>query len=174
MIQAALKIGIRVLKAPPRACGILIQDPDGSFFAADTDATFVDRMDRTSKACAAIEARGLGFAEVISLAKSFASRDQANIFRRQEEEFAKLDEILAPAGLRAPRISFEEPWFQSLLRAKDIHEERQVQRAIAKWADAEIHKAVYAMSIKLNAGKANIWSSVLRAHGGCLGISQRH
>jgi hypothetical protein len=137
MLLAALKIGIRALKAPSRAGWTLIQDPDGSFFAADTDATFVDRVDRTSDACAAIEAGGLGFAEVISLAKSFASRDQADIIRRQEEEFAKLDEILAPAGLRAPRISFEEPWYRSLLRAKDIHEQRQVQRAIAEWADAD-------------------------------------
>lgn len=136
-IQAARKIGMRALKGPSRVGWILIQDPEGSFFAPDTDAKFADRMDRTNSACSAIEARGLGFARVQSLAKSFATRDQADIIRKNEEEFAKLDPMLAPAGLRMPRIPFEEPWFSSLLRARDIHEQRQVQRAIAEWADAD-------------------------------------
>jgi hypothetical protein len=74
---------------------------------------------------------------IMSLAKSFASREQADIIRKQQEEFARLDQILAPPGMQAPRIHFEEPWFSSLLRARDIHEQRQVQRAIAEWADAD-------------------------------------
>jgi len=136
-IQAALKTGMRALKGPSRIGWILIQDPDGRFFAPDADAAFADRMDRTDSACSAIETRGLGFARAQSLAKSFATRDQADIIRKNEEEFAKLDAMLAPAGLRMPRIPFEEPWFSSLLRARDIHEQRQVQRAIAEWADAD-------------------------------------
>ncbi len=136
-IQAARKIGMRALKAPSRVGWILIRDPDGSFFAPDADAKFAARMDRTNDACSAIEARGLGFAQAQSLAKSFAARDQADIARKNEEEFAKLDAMLAPAGLRAPRIQVDEPWFTSLLRARHIHEQRQVQRAIAEWADAD-------------------------------------
>ena len=136
-IQAALKIGMRALKAPSRVGWTLIKDTNGTFFAHDAEAKFGDRMDRTNNASAAIEARGVGFALIKSLASSFAERDRAEITKQQEEEFAKLDEMLAPAGLRAPRIAFEEPWLRSLLRAKDIHEQRQVQRAIAEWADAD-------------------------------------
>lgn len=117
-IQAALKVGLRALKGPSRVGWILIQDPDESFFAPDADAAFADRMDRTNNSCSEIEARGLGFAQVKSLAKSFASREQADIIRRQEQEFVSLDQMLAPPGLRAPKIHFEEPWFTSLLRAK--------------------------------------------------------
>jgi hypothetical protein len=136
-IQAALKVGMRALRAPSRARWTLIEDAIGSFFAHDAEAKFADPMGRTNDACAAIEARGVGFALIKSLATSFAKRDRAEIAKQQEEEFAKLDEMLAPAGLRAPRIAFEEPWFRSLLRAKDIHEKRKVQRAVAEWADAD-------------------------------------
>ena len=44
---------------------------------------------------------------------------------------------MAQAGLHIPRMQFGEPWFRSVLRAKDIHEQRQVQRAVAEWADAD-------------------------------------
>jgi hypothetical protein len=52
----------------------------------------------------AIEARGLGFSRVQSLAKSVATGDQADIIRKNEEEFAKLDAMLAPLKLRMPKI----------------------------------------------------------------------
>lgn len=140
-IQAARKIGMRALRGPSRCGWNSIQDPDGSFFAPDADAKFADRMDRTLNACSAIEARGLGFARVQSLAKSFASREHADVIRKQEEEFAKLNERIArldpPPKLILPKIHFEEPWFTSLLRARDIHEQHKVQRAIAEWADAD-------------------------------------
>lgn len=66
---------------------ILIQDPKGTFFAPDADAAFADRMDLTNSACSAIEARGLGFAQVKFLATFFASREQADIIRNRKKNW---------------------------------------------------------------------------------------
>ena len=46
-IEAALKIGMRALKAPPRTGWTLIKDADRKFFADDAEARIPDRMERT-------------------------------------------------------------------------------------------------------------------------------
>jgi len=106
-MRAALKTGMRALKAPPRIAWVKIADAD--FFAPDTDAKFPDRTDRSMNACTAIELRGLGFA----LAESITN------------EFAKRDNVVNEIPLK------------SLGRARDEHEEGRVKRAIREWADAD-------------------------------------
>ena len=108
-IEAALKIGMRALKAPNRIGWIRIDDPDGSFFAPDADAKFTDRMNRSMDVCTAIESRGLGYALVKSIANELAKRDN---------------------------VVNEMP-MQSLGRAKDVHDEGRVKRAVSEWADAD-------------------------------------
>lgn len=109
-IQAARKIGLRALRGPARVGWIRIEDPDGMFFESDgSEAQSFERLERTTQAAIAIEARGLGHALVMSLAQHFAARGKAS----------------------------DTLWLQSLRGAKDVHEQRQVQRAIAEWADAD-------------------------------------
>jgi hypothetical protein len=109
MIEAALKIGMRALKAPPRTGWILIDDPDGRFFALEADGDFVDRMNKSIDVCEAIESRRLGFALIKSTAVEFAKRDNVDY----------------------------EMSFQSLVQARDVHEKGRVKRAVAEWADAD-------------------------------------
>ena len=73
------------------------------------------RIDRFQNLDSEIEARGLGRAR----AKQIAAR-------------------LAGSG------TFLGPWFTPLGAAKDIHEKREVARAVAEWADADSVAAHYA------------------------------
>jgi hypothetical protein len=167
-IEAARKIGMRALRGPARPGWIRINDVDGSFFEPDrSEEGLSERLDRASRVASAIEARGVGFVVVKSLAAYFSERDRADVAANQEKAFALVEEMLARAGLHAPRIPVEEPWFTSLLRAKDIHEERQVQRAIAEWADADSVAAHVGYGIDFfcteDEGKTGGASSVLDA-----------
>jgi hypothetical protein len=135
-VQAALKIGMRALRVP-RIGWIRIEDKDGSFFAPD-ELELSERLDGTMSAARAIESRGVGRAVIEDLGRTFAARDRAEIERKQEEEHAALDVLLKSAGMPgAPKIWFDEPWFESLNRAKDVHEVNAVKRAVSEWADGD-------------------------------------
>jgi hypothetical protein len=109
-IQAALALGIRVLKAPPRVGGIRLEHSDANVFLQDRDdANLAARLDRSTAAAEAMEARGLGQARAASLSQQFANR------------------------AKTPNMS----WLQGLSLARDIHEENAVKRAIAEWADGD-------------------------------------
>lgn len=108
-LEAALKVGMRALSAP-RIGNTRIEDPTGIIYFKEVanSAAQKRRLDNYSAAARAIESKGLGFAQVTNLAKQFALR----------------------AGV-------EEPWYKSLARATNIHEEKAVNRAIAEWADCD-------------------------------------
>lgn len=103
-VQAALALGMRALRAPPRFAWARVEDPEGVIFEPDSSEV----QNRSFDIARTIEERGVGDQAVKLLAEQFASRDKV-----------------------------QEPWTDSLLRAKDIHENRAVSRAIAEWADAD-------------------------------------
>lgn len=106
-IQAALQIGMRALKTP-RIGGFRIIDPD--FYEPDSSETALsERLNKTMDAVKAIEDRGVGYTVVRSIAAEFARRDNV----------------------------INEMPMQSLRRARDVHEEGRVSRAVAEWADAD-------------------------------------
>ena len=109
-ISAARNLGLRALRGPPRIGWISIRDDDGTFYTeAVTDDASVTRMEKTIAVATAIQARGLGQAQIAELALSFSER-------------------AGKAG---------EPWFEGLRRARDAREEEQIKRAVAEWADAD-------------------------------------
>jgi hypothetical protein len=86
---------------------------EGDFYVPETDEARVERYDRFVTLALAIEARGLGHPRVLAIARRWADR--------------------------APN----EHWYQVLGMAKDIHEEREVARAVAEWSDADSIAAHY-------------------------------
>jgi hypothetical protein len=107
-VGAAIRIGLRMLRAT-RIAALYIEDPDKKLYVQDSDVdAMARRLDRFSNALRAIEARGVGYARL----------------RRLAVEFAK-------------RAGTVEPWYLSLGRTNDIHEERSVERAFAEWSDAD-------------------------------------
>jgi hypothetical protein len=86
---------------------------ESDFYAAESDEALPQRLDRFVTLARAIEARGLGHPRVLAIARSWAAR--------------------APS----------EPWYQVLGKAKDIHETREVSRAVAEWSDADSVAAHY-------------------------------
>jgi hypothetical protein len=121
-IHAARQIGMRALRGPARVGEVYVEDPDETLFEPDrSEEKLAKRLNKTAALARAIEARGAGFAVASSLAAFFAKRDG----------------------------TFDIPWSRSLRRARDIHEQRQVQRAIAEWADADSIAAHIAYDIDL-------------------------
>lgn len=107
-IRAARSLGMRLLRAPRLGSQNII-DSDGTAFAAEADeAALESRLRLYQSVLRELDKRGVGFIQVKLLASKFASR-------------AKV----------------QEPWFHSLHRAADVHEENAVIRAIAEWADGD-------------------------------------
>jgi hypothetical protein len=108
-LQAALELGMRILGAP-RIGGVRIDDPNNTIYFQEIPDSIAQsaRLDSYVAAARAIESRGVGFAIIQSLAAKFALR----------------------AGVT-------EPWYKSLERAKDVHDENKVKRGVAEWADGD-------------------------------------
>lgn len=108
-LQAALKIGMRVLGAP-RIGGHRIDDPSNEIYVQEIPNSVAqsERLDKYHDVVRAIEARGVGFAQLKGLAQQYAKR-----------------------------VGVTEPWYASLERTIDIHEENAVKRAVAEWADGD-------------------------------------
>jgi len=106
-VNAALQLGFKALGAP-RTGMVRIEDPDRKIYPQESEADLETRIHRYDDALRAIEQRGLGVATAKRLGNEYANRDGVN-----------------------------EVWFHSLKRAKDIHEERAVERAFAEWSDAD-------------------------------------
>lgn len=106
-LTEATNIGLKVLRAP-RIGMLYITDPDGKYFVEETDADRGNRITVYGNLLKEIEKRGIGFAVGKALGTEFGRR----------------------AGVT-------EPWFHSLVRATDVHEENEVKRAIAEWADGD-------------------------------------
>ena len=107
-IRAAVDLGFRLLRAP-RIGLFHIDDPDGKYVLQDdSHAALAKRIAKYLEVLHAIDQRGVGSSHLQSLGAKFALRDNV-----------------------------QEHWFHSLIRAKDIHEQREVERAIAEWSDAD-------------------------------------
>jgi hypothetical protein len=85
------------------------------FYAVEDPAMLGERLNRFVDILNKIEARGLGSSRANGIAARFAGREIA-----------------------------QGPWFKALGTAEDIHEKREVARAVAEWADADSVAAHYA------------------------------
>lgn len=139
-LQAALRVGMKVLGAP-RIGGIRIEYPDNVIYFQEVPNSVAqsERLDRFFIAASAIEFRGVGFAQIQSLAAKFAQRAVVT-----------------------------EPWYKSLKRAIDVHEENAVKRAVREWADGDTIAAHIGYGIDFfcteDAGKSAGSASVLDAN----------
>jgi len=106
-IRSAIQLGLRGMKIPRNGM-IDIEDPSGKFFVQQSETEMAQRQQKTFEAARAIEKRNVGMTKVRQLGAKFGSRDGVS-----------------------------EPWYRSLVRAKDVHEENQVKRAISEWADGD-------------------------------------
>ena len=138
-VRTACGIGMRLLKAPSRIGGFQINDLAKVVFVLEEDeASMAKRQDVCITLAREIEGRNVGLAPLKKLAAIFAARDNA-----------------------------DEPWFQSLSRAKDVHEENAVKRAFAEWADGDSMAAHIAYGMDYfctnDQGKSAATSSILDA-----------
>jgi hypothetical protein len=120
----------------PRTGAFGISDPNKEYYldiGDDEDAlrAWIDKAHEVSRA---IEARGLGFAQVTGVGKRL-SNDPARA------------------------------WFSALDSARDIHEERAIERALAEWADGDAIAAhiAYGLDVFCSAdvGNSNAANSIL-------------
>jgi hypothetical protein len=132
-MKAAKALGVKVLKDVPRIGAFNIADTTGEFYLCQGDlAAWIDKAHQVAHA---IEARGIGIAQVKALGGAMAASDPASA------------------------------WFRSLDQATDIHQERAVERAFGEWADGDsvaVHIA-YGLDVFCSAdvGNSNATDSVL-------------
>jgi hypothetical protein len=135
-ITAAHALGLRALKAVPRLGMYHYLDPAGEYFLPNgADGELSRWIDKAHDITRAIEARGVGMAQ--------------------------LQAIAARLGHGKP----DRPWFKWLSDATDIHQQREIERAFAEWADGDTIAAHYAYGIDVfcsnDAGKSNAKPSIL-------------
>lgn len=107
-VEAAVKLGLRMLRAP-RIGALPIKDPDKTLYVQDADAnTKARRQEGYHNVLRAIQSRGLGFSRLRKMADAWAKH----------------------AGTI-------EPWYQSIGHAKNIQEQRAIERAFAEWSDGD-------------------------------------
>lgn len=137
-IQAAKSLGLKALKDVPRIGAFQITDPTGEFYLSrGEEADLKAWIDKAQDVARAIEARGVGLAQVKALGQTMAASDPASA------------------------------WFSCLDQAVDIHQERAVERAFGEWADADsiASHVAYGLDIFCSAdvGNSNASQSVLDA-----------
>ena len=136
-VQAAKALGLRVLKCPPRIGAFRYTDPNGEFYVTDEEqGDLAVWIDKVHEVAAAIEARGVGFAQVKALGKQFAVGRKLGIV-----------------------------WFKALDGAIDIHGKRAVERAFSEWADGDSIASHVAYGIDVfctgDQGNSNAGASIL-------------
>jgi hypothetical protein len=142
-ITAANALGLKVLKAVPRTGAEPITDPTGEYYLSRGDnAELRTWIEKIHEVAWEIEARGVGFAQV--------------------KELGQLMDVLDPTTI----------WFQSIDKAADIHQKREVERAFSEWADGDSVAAHVAYGIdifcscdfgKSNATKPSVLDVINRA-----------
>lgn len=136
-VAAARALGLRILRAPPRVAMFDLTDPDGSYYEPIDKANLPLWQSRVSQVLRAIEARGVGGAQVKAL------------------------------GIALGVTSPEKVWFAALDQAKDVHEKRAVERAFSEWADGDALATHIAYGIEVfcsaDVGNSNSTHSVLDA-----------
>lgn len=133
-VKAAQALGVRVLHDVPRIGAFKINDSGQEFYLDNGQgASLQTWINKAHEVSLAIEAKGVGVAQVKSLGQSIADPAQA--------------------------------WFNALDNAKDIHEERRVERAFSEWADGDAIAAhvAYGLDVFCSAdvGNSNVTNSVL-------------
>ena len=135
-MEAAKKLGVRVLKGVPRIGAYMIEDTNKEFYLGNGEGEDLGAwIHKVHEVASEIEGRGLGLAQVKVLGQAMAARDPADA------------------------------WFKALDGAKDIHEKRAVERAFGEWADGDAVAAhvAYGLNVFCSAdvGKSNATKSVL-------------
>ncbi|QDM15474.1 hypothetical protein [Tardiphaga sp. vice278] len=135
-MKAAQELGLLVLKDVPRIGAFKFNDPENKFYLSTGEGEQRHNwIEKVLEVAAAIQARGLGFGQVKALGHALTSGDPA------------------------------EAWFKALKGAKDVHEERAVQRAFSEWADGDAIAAhvAYGLDVFCSAdvGKSNAKDSIL-------------
>lgn len=135
-VKAAHALGVRVLKDVPRIGAYHIKDPDKKFYLDNGEGDDLRAwIDKIHQVARAIDDRGLGFAQLKTLGQTLAHQDPAKA------------------------------WFSALDNAKDIHEQRAVERAFSEWADGDAIAAhiAYGLDVFCSAdvGNSNATNSVL-------------
>ncbi len=135
-MNAAQTLGVRVLKGIPRIGAYSLNDPENKFYLDNGQGGALGAwINKAHGVAGAIESRGLGFAQVKALGQAIAAGGPA------------------------------QAWFQALKNAKDIHEERAVERAFSEWADGDAIAAhiAYGLDVFCSAdvGNSNVTNSVL-------------
>lgn len=108
-LVAALDLGIKLLGAPRIGMPRVELLPNANPYVAESHDQLCARLDRYHALAQAIEARGLGSVPAQQLAQRLGN------------------------STNVPSAH----WFTSLGAARDIHEKREVARAIAEWADGD-------------------------------------
>ena len=135
-VAAARVLGVRALKAIPRIGVLNITDSAGENYLSNGKGDGLHAWQQKAHEVArTIEDRGLGMAQIKAL------------------------------GTAMNAASTEDLWFSSLANAKDIHEQRAVERAFAEWADGDAIASHVAYGIDVfcsaDVGNSNATSSVL-------------
>jgi hypothetical protein len=132
-MKAAKALGIRILQDVPRTGAFRFTDPTGEYYLSR--GTGNDWIAKAHEVSQAIEARGLGYAQVKALGEKIVASDPATA------------------------------WFRALQKAADIHEKRAVERAFGEWADGDAVAAhiAYGLDVFYSAdvGNSNATNSVL-------------
>jgi hypothetical protein len=138
---AALDLGIKLIGAPRAGMPRLGNHNGDDPYAVETEDALSTRISRFHDIAEAIERRGLGSVPAKRLALNFAGR-------------------AAPSN----------PWFKILGTVQDIHESREVARAIAEWADGDSIAAhygygndVFCTGDEAKSGNISIFDSANRA-----------
>ncbi len=135
-VKAAKTLGVKVLKGVPRIGAYHLTDHAGEYYLGRGEGDDLKAwIDKAHEVARAIEARGIGFAQVKALGRNMSASDPASA------------------------------WFQSLDQATDVHQERSVERAFSEWADGDsvaVHVA-YGIDVFCSAdvGNSNATNSVL-------------
>ena len=135
-VRAAKAVGFKVLKAVPRLGAFHIEDLSGEYYLDSGEGEALKAwIERACAVARAIEARGVGMAQIKDLGERLGEADSRS------------------------------PWFRSLHRAEGIHEEREVERAFSEWADGDSIAAHVAHGIDVfcsdDFGKSNAAGSIL-------------
>ncbi len=135
-IEAAQAVGVHFLKGVPRVGAYQIHDPEKKLYLDNGEGDALGVwIEKAHEVARAIESRGLGFAQVKAIGQAKAAGDPAKA------------------------------WFKALDKAKDVHEERAVERAFSEWADGDAIAAhvAYGLDIFCSAdvGNSSATNSVL-------------
>jgi hypothetical protein len=135
-MKAAKALGVRVLRDVPRTGAFGFTDSTGQYYLSRGEGDELrDWINKVKEVTEAIEARGLGYAQVKALGQKIAASDPATA------------------------------WFRALAKARDIHEKRAAERAFSEWADGDSVAAhiAYGLDVFCSAdvGNSNATNSVL-------------